>query len=128
MTVKPLTINKATTTAQASKLQKTCLSREDLDGKQKQRKAIVDEIKLEKIYKGRFYIMCQKNIPANEPVVEKKAIVNCPKCSTSLNVKIGDYAHLCPVCGQVFRARLGERLVKDISYKPVVEALATDKE
>ena len=54
------------------------------------------------------------NIPENESVV-KKAIVNCPKCSTSLNVKIGDYANLCPVCGKVFRTRLGGRLVRDIS-------------
>ena len=56
----------------------------------------------------------------NESVV-KKAIVNCPKCSTSLNVKVGNYANLCPVCGQVFRTRLGERLVKDITGETVTE-------
>ena len=71
------------------------------------------ELQNKKIYKGRFYIM-SNNIPENESVV-KKAIVNCPKCSTSLNVKIGDYANLCPVCGKIFRARFGARLVKDIS-------------
>lgn len=63
----------------------------------------------------------------NEPVV-KKAIVNCPKCSTSLNVKLGNYANLCPVCGQIFRTRLGERLVKDISDNVVVEVEVADKE
>lgn len=62
----------------------------------------------------------------NEPVV-KKAIVNCPKCSTSLNVKIGNYANLCPVCGQIFRTRLGERLVKDVSNKVVIETVPVDK-
>lgn len=60
----------------------------------------------------------------NESVV-KKAIVNCPKCSTSLNVKVGNYANLCPVCGQVFRTRLGERLVKDVSGKMVAADYVT---
>ena len=63
----------------------------------------------------------------NESVV-KKAIVNCPKCSTSLNVKVGNYANLCPVCGQIFRTRLGERLVIDISDNVVVEVEVADKE
>ena len=71
--------------------------------------------------------MCN-NIPENESVV-KKAIVNCPKCSTSLNVKVGDYANLCPVCGKIFRTRLGARLVKDISGEMVeMSYLSVDKE
>ncbi len=57
----------------------------------------------------------------NIPVVEKKC-VNCPKCGTALRVKVGNYAHVCPVCSQVFRIRTGQKLVKDITRKPMVEA------
>ena len=48
--------------------------------------------------------------------------VNCPKCSTSLNVKDGNYAHICPYCSYVFRIRKGEKLVKDVSRVTMVEA------
>ncbi len=62
---------------------------------------------------------------AETPVVEEKLMVNCPKCSTSLYVKSGNYAHLCPVCSFVFRVRKGEKLVKDITRKTMVEAFVT---
>ncbi len=75
----------------------------------------------------------KKVVPVAEPAPveavpvaeEKKLIVNCPKCSTSLYVKSGNYAHLCPVCAQVFRIRIGERLVKDLTRKTMVEAFVT---
>ncbi len=63
--------------------------------------------------------------PAAEPaevVEEKKGIVNCPKCGTALHVKVGNIAYLCPVCSQMFRTRLGERLVKDVTPQTMVEA------
>ncbi len=60
-----------------------------------------------------------------EPVVEKKGIVNCPKCSTPLHVKVGNIAYLCPVCSQMFRTRIGEKLVKDVTRKTMVEAFIT---
>ncbi len=76
----------------------------------------------------------ESKIPETEiataaPAVEKKWIVNCPKCSTALYVKVGNYAHLCPVCSNVFRTRLGERLEKDVTRKSMVEAyVAVDKD
>ncbi len=60
-----------------------------------------------------------------EIVEEKKCIVNCPKCSTALHVKVGNYAHLCPVCSHVFRIRQGEKLVRDVTKKRMVEAYVT---
>ncbi len=60
-----------------------------------------------------------------EVVADKKSIVNCPKCSTALFVKVGNFAHLCPVCANVFRTRMGERLVKSIARQTVVEAYVT---
>ncbi len=60
-----------------------------------------------------------------EVVEEKKGIVNCPKCSTALHVKVGDVAYLCPVCSQMFRTRIAERLVKDVTDERVVEAFVT---
>ena len=69
------------------------------------------------------------NIPVAEVAEEKKCVVNCPKCSTSLKVKVGNYAHVCPVCNQIFRTRMGERLVKDVSRKTMVEAfVSVDKD
>ncbi len=52
----------------------------------------------------------------------KTYTVNCPKCSTSLKVKDGNYAHICPYCSYVFRIRKGEKLVKDVSRVTMVEA------
>ena len=71
--------------------------------------------------------MSENNVPATNAA--KKAVVNCPKCSTSLNVKLGNYAYVCPVCNQIFRTRIGERLVKDISNNVSVEAyMVADKD
>ncbi len=56
------------------------------------------------------------------PVEEKKGIVNCPKCGTALHVKVSNVAYLCPVCSQMFRTRLGQKLVKDVTRKTMVEA------
>ncbi len=50
-----------------------------------------------------------------EADVQEKVMVNCPKCSTTLQVKTGNYAHLCPVCSQVFRIRLKERMTRDVN-------------
>ncbi len=69
--------------------------------------------------------MKENNIPVAEVATEKTAEVNCPKCGTTLRVKVGNYAYVCPVCSQVFRTRTGERLVKDVSRKTMVEAYVT---
>ncbi len=58
-------------------------------------------------------------------VEEKKGIVNCPKCGTALRVKVGNIAYLCPVCSQMFRTRLSEKLVKDVTNERMVEAFIT---
>ncbi len=72
--------------------------------------------------------MKDTNIPVAEAVEEKKT-VNCPKCSTALKVKAGNYAHICPVCQQMFRIRTGTKLGKDVSRKMMVEAyLSVDKD
>ncbi len=60
-----------------------------------------------------------------EVVEQKKCIVNCPKCSTALFVKLGNFAHLCPVCSNVFRTRVGEKLVKCVTRQTMVEAYVT---
>ncbi len=60
-----------------------------------------------------------------EVVEEKSGIVNCPKCSTALRVKVDNNAYLCPVCSNVFRTRISHKLVKDISSKTMVEAFVT---
>ena len=59
---------------------------------------------------------------AEAPVEEKKYRVNCPKCGTTLYVKGGNFAHLCPVCSNVFRIRIGQKMVKDVSRTTMVEA------
>ncbi len=69
------------------------------------------------------------NIPVAEVAEAKKWVVNCPKCGSALTVKSGNFAHLCPVCAQVFRLRTGSKLVKDVSRKTMVEAyVAVDKD
>ncbi len=57
-----------------------------------------------------------------KPVEKKEWIVNCPKCSTALYVREGNYAHLCPVCSHVFRTRISEKREKDVTRKTMVEA------
>ena len=55
-------------------------------------------------------------VPVN--VVEKKDfVINCSKCGAALNVKSGKTAYICPVCGALFRLRMGTRIVKDIPVK-----------
>ena len=73
--------------------------------------------------------MNENKIPVAEIAEEKTSVVNCPKCSASLKVTMGNYAYVCPVCNQLFRTRTGERLVKDISSKTMVEAyVSVDKD
>lgn len=45
----------------------------------------------------------------------KQYIVNCYRCGAALNVKAGNVVYMCPVCNNLFRVRLGEKLVKDVS-------------
>jgi transposase-like protein len=66
-----------------------------------------------------------ENIPVVDTTEVKKAEVNCPKCGTALRVKLGNYAHVCPVCNYVFRTRKGQRLVKDVSRQTMMEAFVT---
>jgi tRNA(Ile2) C34 agmatinyltransferase TiaS len=73
--------------------------------------------------------MKDSKIPVAEVAEEKVCVVNCPKCGTSLKVKVGNYAYVCPVCSQIFRTRAGEKLVKDVSRKTMVEAyVSVDKD
>ncbi len=63
--------------------------------------------------------------PAEKPVVAeevKKYVVNCYRCGAALHVKAGNMVYMCPVCNNLFRVRLGEKLVKDISRVVVSEA------
>ncbi len=63
--------------------------------------------------------------PAEKPVMAeevKKYVVNCYRCGAALHVKSGNMVYMCPVCNNLFRVRLGEKLVKDISRKIVSEA------
>ena len=59
-----------------------------------------------------------------KPVAEevKQYVVNCYRCGAALNVKAGNMVYMCPVCNNLFRVRLGEKLVKDISRTVVSEA------
>ena len=52
----------------------------------------------------------------------KKYVVNCYRCGAALNVTAGNMVYMCPVCNNLFRVRLGEKLVKDISRVTVSEA------
>ena len=52
----------------------------------------------------------------------KNYVVSCPQCSASLSVTAGNYAFVCPVCNNMFRIRIGEKMVKDLSRQTVVEA------
>ncbi len=68
--------------------------------------------------------MKENNIPV-AVAKEEKCIVNCPKCSTALYVKKGNYAFVCPVCSYVFRIRVGHKMVKDVTRKTMMEAFVT---
>lgn len=50
---------------------------------------------------------------------------NCYKCNVGLKVKSGQSVYMCPKCGAMFRVRVTERLVKDVSTVTVAEAYVT---
>ena len=52
----------------------------------------------------------------------KKHVVNCYRCGAALNVQSGNVVYMCPVCNNLFRVRIGEKIVKDISRVTVSEA------
>ena len=60
----------------------------------------------------------------NAPVAEeaKKYVVNCHRCGAALHVQQVGVAYMCPVCNNLFRVRVGEKLVKDVSRVTVAEA------
>lgn len=63
------------------------------------------------------------------PVVEgneQKTLVNCPKCGAALYTQSCDVVYMCPVCNNLMRVRIGERLVKDIS--PVMAVAVEEAE
>ena len=63
--------------------------------------------------------------PVEEAVVAeevKKYVVNCYRCGAALHVQAGNVVYMCPVCNNLFRVRVGEKLVKDISRETVSEA------
>ena len=61
---------------------------------------------------------------ANAVVAEeaKKFVVNCYRCGAALNVHADNVVYMCPVCNNLFRIRIGEKLVKDVSQVTVQEA------
>ena len=62
----------------------------------------------------------QGNEPA--PAEAKTYVVNCHRCGAALNVQQIGVAYMCPVCNNLFRVRIGEKLVKDVSRVTVAEA------
>lgn len=68
--------------------------------------------------------MKKKNVKP-EVVEEKIYEVNCYKCGVGLKVKSGQPVYMCPKCGELFRVRKTEKLVKDISTVTVAEAYVT---
>lgn len=60
-----------------------------------------------------------------EVVDEKLYELNCYKCDVGLKVKGGQSVYMCPKCGAMFRVRVTEKLVKDISTVTVAEAYVT---
>ncbi len=67
----------------------------------------------------------EPKVETAEVVADEKVIANCPKCGAALYVKSGNFAHLCPVCSNVFRIRIREEMVKDVTRKTMVEAFVT---
>ena len=61
-----------------------------------------------------------ENVVVAEEV--KKYVVNCYRCGAALHVQSGNVVYMCPVCNNLVRIRLGEKLVKDISRVTVSEA------
>ena len=67
--------------------------------------------------------------PVSGPVADavvaeeaKKYVVNCHRCGAALHVQADNVVYMCPVCNNLFRVRLGEKLVKDVSQVTVAEA------
>ena len=60
-----------------------------------------------------------------EVVEEKIYELSCCKCGVGLKVKGGQSVYMCPNCGELFRVRRTERLVKDITTETVAEAYVT---
>ena len=67
--------------------------------------------------------------PVTAPVTEevaveevKKYVVNCHRCGAALNVMAANVVYMCPVCNNLFRVRLGEKLVKDVTTQTIAEA------
>ena len=69
--------------------------------------------------------MMKKKNETPEVVEERTYEVNCYKCGVGLKVKGGQSVYMCPNCGELFRVRKTERLVKDISTETVAEAYVT---
>ena len=68
--------------------------------------------------------MVTEVVQGNTPVAQdaKKYMVNCHRCGAALNVQQLGVAYMCPVCNNLFRVRIGEKLVKDVSRVTVAEA------
>ena len=63
--------------------------------------------------------------PVTEEVVPaevKKYMVNCHRCGAALHVTTNNVVYMCPVCNNLFRVRIGEKLVKDVTNETVAEA------
>lgn len=63
--------------------------------------------------------------PAEKKIIKeevKQYVVNCYRCGAALHVKAGNVVYMCPVCNNLFRVRLGEKLVKDVSKTTISEA------
>ena len=62
----------------------------------------------------------------NPQAVEEKVYeTNCYKCDVGLKVKSGQSVYMCPKCGTLFRVRVTEKLVKNISTVTLAEAYVT---
>ena len=48
------------------------------------------------------------------PEPEQKVVVNCPKCGAGLYINSMDVVYMCPVCNNLMRVRISERIVKNV--------------
>ena len=69
----------------------------------------------------------KKRTKGTAPVAEETAqkevrswVVNCSKCGAALNLKDGNQAYVCPVCGTLLKVKSGVRFVKDVSKEEKV--------
>lgn len=70
--------------------------------------------------------MKKKETP--QAVEDRVYETNCYKCNVELKVKSGQFAYMCPKCGAMFRVRVTEKLVKNISTVTLSETyVAVDK-